>query len=374
MRDLRIVLCTGIDKASKLKVVEAAKAAAPNYRGGVGLHLYDFWGTLQEVAQKKGLRGKRETITELPDRELRALRELACYRITEKFAKEIENESERAKHVGVVVTRTIAPSPSGFTRTLDQTHEVFDAEGCISVIDNVEEMRKNLASDPVWARLNLSREQVLSLRQDELKNTEQWCASAIGGGRYFLIAVNEPAETLLGLLFPAIAGPEANRRVYISFPITHADEAIKQKKQQFVARLRERWVVFDPGSITEYDVAVSEYRKATTPEEVASTRKWLERLGPVTVENDYQLITQSDGIVVYYPSMRVKVQDTRGEWVDAEQKVLSAGVIAEMIHAKNGLRTVQALWLSEQLPSPFFFRYCDPPPFKTEEEFFERLR
>jgi len=216
-------------------------------------------------------------------------------------------------------------------------------------------MQSSLAKDSVWGPQNLSREEVLSRRQEELKNTEKWSRTEIGAGAYFLIAVNEPPETLLGLLFPAHHAPEAKRRVYISFPITHADEAIKQKKQQFVARLRERWVVFDPGSVTEYDVAVSEYKKASQPEEVDKARKWLEKLGPVTVDNDYQLITQSNGIVVYYPSTPVRVQDSRGEWADAEQKVLSAGVIAEMIHAKREQRSVQALWLSQQLPSPFFF-------------------
>jgi len=373
MKDLRIVLCTGIDKTSKLKVLQAAKAVGANYRGGVSLHVYDFWQTLQEVAQEKGKVGKRETITQLPPRELESLRELTCYRIGEKFGDEIANEQKRAKHVAVVVTRTIAPSPSGFIRTLDRTHQVFDAEACISIIDNVERMQNNLASDSVWGPLRFSKEEVLLRRQDEIANTEDWSNATSGVGKHFVLAVNEPPETLLGLLFPCVVGQEANRRVYISFPITHADEELKKKKQEFVARLRQRYVVFDPWSITEYDVALSEYKEAKQPEDIDSATKWLEKLGPVTVDNDYRLISQSDEIVVFYPSTRVKVQNSGGDWVDAEQKVLSAGVIAEMIHAKNEQRAVRALWLSEQMPSPFFFRYCDSPIFKTEEEFFKRL-
>ena len=140
MKDLRIVLCTGIDKASKLKALEAAKATAPKYRAGVGLHIYDFWPALQEVAQEKGFMGTRETITELPPRDLRMLRELACYRIADKFDSDIADEPERTNQVAVVLTRTVAPSPSGFIPTLDETHLVFDPEACISVIDNVEQI------------------------------------------------------------------------------------------------------------------------------------------------------------------------------------------------------------------------------------------
>ena len=376
MKGLRIVLCTGIDKACKLKVVKEAQTAAPRYMDGIAIHIYDFWETLKEVAQEKGCVGKRETITELPRGTLESMREVACYRIGEKFDEEIRDVAvaERSKHVGIVVTRTIAPSPAGFIRTLDKTHELFDAEACISVIDNVERIQQGLLSDPVWAKLNLSKEEVLLKRQEEIVNTEEWSKSTIGGGRHFLLAANEPPETLLGLLFPSVADTDRKMRVYLSFPITHADEAIREKKKEFLARLRKNWVVFDPWSVTEYDVAVSEFKSAKDPGSLKASRAWLERLGPVTVDNDYQLITQSDGIVVYYPSTPVKVQNSRGEWVDAEQKVLSAGVVAEMIHAKNHQRTVQALWLSDKMPSPFFFRYCDPPIFQTEEEFFERLR
>lgn len=373
MRDLRIVLCTGIDKAPKLRVLEAAKAAAPKLTEGGSLHIYDFWETLKEVAQGKEYVGRRETITELPRRELKSLRELACYRIAEKFDEEIREEPNRSKHVAIIVTRTIAPSPGGFIRTLDETHELFDAEACFCVIDNVERMQQSLMRDAVWGKLDLSIEEVLSRRQEEIANTEDWCNSAIGVGRSFLLAANEPPQTLLDLLFPSVGSGDRKKRVYLSFPITHADERIRKKKQEFLARLRERWVVFDPGSVTEYDAALSSYKKATDSGDIEKLRDWVVKLGPVTVDNDYRLITQSDGIVVYYPSTSVRVQNSQGDWIDAEQKILSAGVIAEMIHAKNEQRTVHALWLSDQMPSPFFFRYCDPPVFKTEAEFFETL-
>jgi len=373
MKGLRIVLCTGIDKRSKLQALAAAKEAATAFMEGAALHVFDFWETLKEAAQERGYVGKRETITELPRRELSSLRENACFRIGEKFDAELGEVADRSKHVAIVVTRTMAPSPSGFIRTLDETHEVFGAEACITVTDNVQRIEQNLREDPVWAKLSLPRKEVLARRQDEIENAEQWCANAIGRGKHFLLAVNEPPETLLGILFPTVSDINRRKRVYLSFPITHADESTRSKKQEFLSKLRAHWVAFDPGTVTEYDDALKEYTDAADAETKETARLWVERLGPVTVDNDYRLITQSDGIVVYYPSIRVRVQDTNGEWVDAEHKVLSAGVIAEMIHAKTEQRTVEALWLSDRMPSPFFYRYCDLPVFRSEAEFLERL-
>jgi hypothetical protein len=214
----------------------------------------------------------------------------------------------------------------------------------------------------------------LSRRQEEIANSEDWSKNNIDG-KHFLLAAEEPPETLLDLLFPSVRGPDARKKVYLSFPITHADETIRHKKADFLQRLRKHWVVFDPGSVTEYDVALNSYRAAASgrAEDASDQREWVEKLGPITVDNDFRLIDQCDGIAVYYPSTQVKIQNSEGAWVEAEHKVLSAGVIAEMIHAKGGLRSVEALWLSDQVPSPFFSRFCDQPIFRTEEEFFERL-
>lgn len=134
MKELRIVVCTGIDKACKLTVLQAAKAFAPTYMRGAALHVYDFWEALQGVAQEKGYVGRRETITELPRRELKSLRELAYRRIAEKFDAEIEDKGQRSDHVAIVVTRTIAPSPGGFIRTLDETHLAGKLEPLTSAV------------------------------------------------------------------------------------------------------------------------------------------------------------------------------------------------------------------------------------------------
>ncbi len=369
---LRIVLCTGIDKGIKLEVLRRAQEAAPRFLDGARIHVYDFWETLQKVARESGCLGKRETITALPPGKLMPLRKNACFEIADTFAHEIAEVPDLSKHVAIVVTRTIAPGKSEFITTLDDTHAVFDAEACFNIIDNVVQMQTRLLADPVWQHHASKLQNVLELRQQELGNSERWCESSIGIDRHFLVAAGEPPETILGLLFPSVAEPLRRRRVYLSFPITHATEQIRQKKEEFLSRLRGQWVVFDPFSITEYDRAFGEYKSATETDHV-SRQQWLERLGPVTVANDYRLVSQSDGIVVFYPSVQVRVQKNQNEWVEDEKKILSAGVIAEMIHAKNEQRDVQALWLSDQLPSPFFSYYCDKPIFRTEAEFFEHL-
>jgi len=372
MRNLRIVLCTGIDKACKLELLRKVQACA-SASGKGQVHVYDLWESIRKVAESKGYSGSRIRITDLPPEELELLRELACVRVAEDFDTRIRGASDRSWHVALLHTRTISPRRSGFVKTLDKTQLALDPEDCWSVIDNVESMHANLLNDPVWSSHVSNLDQVLDRRQEEIANTEHWCDENIGSRHHYLIAAKESPETLLGLLFPLAGAKEKKGKVYLSFPITHADEKIKKRKQEFVARLRQHYVVFDPFSVTEYDVAFSRYQMANASAEKQSQRAWLEKLGAVTVDNDYRLVKQSDGVVVFYPSMAVKVEDSNGEWIDAEQKILSAGVMAEMIYASRLQRTVEALWLSDKVPSPFFTQHCSSPVFKSEEEFFKHL-
>jgi len=231
-------------------------------------------------------------------------------------------------------------------------------------------MHANLTKDTVWSTHIHDLDQVLDRRQEEIANTEHWCDLCIKPGHHYLLSANESPETMLGLLFPPKGAKEKRRKVYLSFPITHADEKTKQGKQEFVAKLRQQYVVFDPFNITEYEVAMSRYQTATTAAEKERQRDWLEKLGSVTVDNDFRLVKQSDGVVVYYPSTAVRIEDGRGGLVDVEHKVLSAGVMAEMIYARRLGRTVEALWLSDKIPSPFFTQQCTSPVYKTEKDFF----
>jgi hypothetical protein len=279
----------------------------------------------------------------------------------------------------------MAPARGDFYITLDESHlRRIAPECCFTVIDDVQTMTSNLKQDEAWGPLNLDEMAVLDKRQEEIKNAEQWCENNLGSRtRHLLLAVNEPPQTLLGSLFPGLEHPSRKKRFYLSFPITEADPKLESARTKFRDKLRQQFVIFDPGTIREYDKARKDYleetslaRGAKKPKAENRRRTNLEELltelGNVTVVNDLRLINQSDGIVVYYPSRAVKVQDSQGRWKEdpVEIKVLSAGVINEIIHASTHGKKVYLLWLSAKIPSPFLSFHADKPIFPSEKEFF----
>jgi competence ComEA-like helix-hairpin-helix protein len=90
-------------------------------------------------------------------------------------------------------------------------------------------------------------------------------------------------------------------------------------------------------------------------------RRQLERvrkqLQHQTAHRDYDLIDQSDYVMVHYT--RTAVDEESGGATGREDKMpLSPGVICEMKHAYTHGKKVYAVWQSKREPSPFFDFYC----------------
>lgn len=98
-----------------------------------------------------------------------------------------------------------------------------------------------------------------------------------------------------------------------------------------------------------------------------------------TVARDYDLIDQSDFIIVHYtkttleklekelqklaskyggPELRTDLEKVMGIIAKEQIMPLSAGVICEMQHAYTHHKPVYAVWQSPKEPSPFFVFYC----------------
>lgn len=76
-----------------------------------------------------------------------------------------------------------------------------------------------------------------------------------------------------------------------------------------------------------------------------------------TVSRDYDLIDQSDYVMVHYT--KTELEGKEGEDSSpTETMPLSAGVICEMKHAYSHCKKVYAVWQSTAKPSPFFDFYC----------------
>jgi adenylate kinase len=129
-------------------------------------------------------------------------------------------------------------------------------------------------------------------------------------------------------------------------------QEFSERLRAFAAELRRRGLlVFDPGEVEDSDLAEGRTRlEGVTPEEIESVR---EDIYDQIVARDYQLIDQSDFVVVYY-----------------YVPVMSPGVLSEMTYAFSSAKEVYVVFKGPESP---FFRYYSTKIFRDEDELFSFL-
>jgi len=132
--------------------------------------------------------------------------------------------------------------------------------------------------------------------------------------RHYAIAREEPPETMQNIIFnPAV------RKTYLSYPISAEEAETMTKVKEFRDALRKFLVVFDPLAIKDIEwltAALAEKKKGKTTIEIpfkddqnkdAKTTFSISSLEDVedylkdqTISRDYNLISQSDFVTVFY--------------------------------------------------------------------------
>lgn len=169
---------------------------------------------------------------------------------------------------------------------------------------------------------------------------------------FYLLARQEPPEMLYRLCQRPMP-----KRIYLSYPIT----AITQTNPELLdeaAMLAERlraagFVVYNPMAVDDTPVSLG-----ALPQELGITEEAIAAAAPYlnsqTISRDYQLIDQSDWVVVYYPTEKI-----------------SPGVLSEMQHARD-VRIPVYLCAFPGAISPFMgILYQES--FTTPEELIEAL-
>ena len=133
---------------------------------------------------------------------------------------------------------------------------------------------------------------------------------------FYLLAREEPPEALYRLC----QQPRA-RTVYLSYPITailKEDPALIHAAKAVGDRLQTAgFVVFNPLSVEDAGEGLGSYAAdvPVPPEQFAAAQPYIDSQ---MIGRDFQLIDQSDLVVVYYPTDK-----------------LSPGVLSEMMHARD---------------------------------------
>jgi len=232
----------------------------------------------------------------------------------------------------------------------------------ISIIDSIATIRVRQDEMPQW-RGQLSLKDIMVWRDEEVFVTKS--IADFQRRPFFIIPREEPPRTLYELLY----NPKAPR-AYLSYPMTHsgADEENVRRKDAFKERLREAGlVVFDPISIGDgelLDALIAARAKGeasvtchtgrtTVSFDVKEAEEVSDDVNDQIVARDYQLIEQSDIIVVYY-----------------FLPVMSPGVLSEMTYGFTNKKNVYAVFKGQESP---FFKYYSTKIFQDEDAILQYL-
>ncbi len=329
------VVCTGSSGSDRMGYLQAVKEIARN--SGVELEIFNVGDMMLQKASDMGSPVRREKILDLPSSTLGWLRGTVLEEIVGRV-DEYENS--------IIATHTCFRwkkflSPAFDTYYLGQ----LDPDFHVTITDDYDTIRERLDGTDQW-RARLKLWEILVWRDEEFFITEM--LAQYYRKPHYLIPREEPPHILYNLMFR----PDC-RKAYLSYPITAIEKEQPEKleeAQSFLAELRKYLIVFNPLSVNELERAKRLHGNGDTEIDAEIMRI----LEDQTVARDYQLIDQSDMVIVYYP-----VREP------------SPGVLSELIYGFSHDKEVYMVFPYEI--SPFLQFYCTKI-FSTGEELIDYLQ
>ncbi|GAH72034.1 unnamed protein product, partial [marine sediment metagenome] len=266
-------------------------------------------------------------------------------------------EKEEVEKCVVIATHACFHWKTDYLKAIpDHMLENVNPDILVTIIHNLKDIKRNLAENSNRRFVDVDETDIIYWQNREIEETHNWADSLELTKNNFLVARNEPAETLYKIIFE-----EGKKKIYFSYPMSYSGE--RDEATKLIGKLREMdYVVFDPASID--DVKYVEDLVKSKPEVYESLA---DNVDDQTVKIDYLLIDQSNMVIVRYPEEKIPGYENRS---DGMYIPLSVGVICEMVHGHYGGKRVYAVWLPEKDPSPFFEFYCKKC-FRKEEELLE---
>jgi hypothetical protein len=358
---MKCVICTGMTGSERRQYLNQLKAFV---KEGEGLEILDPWFITKELHTDIN----EATILNINDEDRLAYFK-DSYRIIAGRLDELRKQPNDG--VAVVPMHSVFYWKSTFKDAVkDEFVEWLSPDLFITIVHNMRAVKENLDSDAYARFPDITFPEILFWRLRETQETSRWAESF--RKPHVVVARNEPLETLHGVLFTK------KKRIYFSYPMSHVTAREMSKAKKLIRKLRNmEYIVFDPDSIEdakyigELDKQLrAETGPIRTRDELSNIAKIV---GEHTVGLDYQLINQSDMVVVRYPSVEYQKYIVEKDKVTPAMYVpLSAGVICEMVRGHYSQKKVFAVWLPEVEPSPFFKYQCFKL-FGSEQELLDYL-
>jgi len=328
--------------------------------GQVGLDKRPFLEQVVEIARENGRElelfnvGER-MYAEAPDIAPGRILDLPKQRLTtlrRSVFKDVLAAAGRGPDL-IVNTHATFRWKHGLFHSFDHHQMVeLDADLYVTLIDNVDAVHERLRREH---EIDHSLKDILVWREEETVVTETMAEALAGYGCTYIMSRSNPtiaAQSLYRLIFE----PRC-RRVYPSFPMTHAMDLpeILREIDRFRDALAEHLIIFDPADLDENRLiveATEAIKRGDESFEVLTNGRPL-RLNAAEVADlasaiagqiyarDFKMIDQSDMIVSYIPTL------------PGGRPVLSSGVEREVQHAFESTKEVFAIWRPDCEPSPF---------------------
>ncbi|MGI8551154.1 MAG: hypothetical protein ACR2PL_10290 [Dehalococcoidia bacterium] len=304
-----IVWCTGISGSGRsdyLREVQAYCAAL-----GVDCTVYEFGDLLAKVQDETRIADDATTLLDGNPEVLRAHRMAAFDSLLRQLRQRPKTSlSFVSTHACFMRRGRLQPGMdmAPLKRLLEPMVDMY-----VTVLDGCLQVYARQQHHAEW-RGHLSLAEIAMWRDFETSLTQM--LADYESKPFYLMARQEPAEALYRLCMQSHA-----KKLYLAYPIT---AMLKENPQLFdrarwmADQLRESgFVVFNPLSVEDIGEAAGGYDiDVPVPEEqFAAVRPYIDSQ---IIGRDFQLIDQSDMVVVYYPTDKV-----------------SPGVLSEMMHARD---------------------------------------
>ena len=328
---------TGVSGSGRIEMLNELKDYAE--KQGKKVRVIDVGEVIREKAKKNQVGFVLERILNLDRLTLAMLRALAIQSIKHDIEKDGDSDIVFiGMHALFLWKSRLIPGVS-YSDLMS-----LDLEGIITVVDDVLSIMKANKNNQKWK--NEERPDATSLQrwmmEEELLSD---VFASIKGVQMFVMARSQKVENLYRFFF------EEKKHVYLSFPITairHDPELLEKIQTGYKERLEKLFYVYNPLDIKD---------KTHVSSQVGGEEGLLEKTSSAmvdarTIDRDYRFISQSDAVVVIYPTDK-----------------LSHGVSAEMSFAYS--HQIPVFILYEGSVSPFLKEISTV--FDKEEEFFAAL-
>jgi len=313
---------TGVSGSGRIELLNDLQVFAAEK--GKKVKVYDVGKAIEQKARENNINFVLSRILNLDRTTLSLLRALAIQSINHEMS--LDQESDMVfigMHALFLWKERLIPGVS-YSDLLS-----VELDGIITVVDDVITIQKANAKNPKWAEIGLPSPVSLQrwMMEEELLSD---VFASIKGVQMYVLSKSQKVDNLYRFFF------EKKKRVYLSYPITairEDPETLKTIQTVYKSKLEDLFYVFNPLDIMD---------KTHVSKKVNEVEGFLEKecvslIDARTIERDYRFISQSDAVVVVYPTNK-----------------LSPGVSAEMNYA-----------YAHQIPVFMFFP-GDVSPFLSE--------